>query len=127
VNLLKINFQNLTISLQTFEWLCYWNMINFQKNYDMTTVCVEKRKFKIREKRCWRIYLTIVVLIFIGTITGLIVFIFNNPSKNEGFALKQAMAIGEASLNLAFFIVTSLLFFYEASHRQHAMFYEHIK
>ena len=29
VNLLKINFQNLTISLQTFEWLCYWNMINF--------------------------------------------------------------------------------------------------
>ena len=37
------------------------------------------------------------------------------------------MAIGETSANLLFFIVTTLLFFYEASHRQHAMFHDHLR
>ena len=29
INMLKVNFQNLTITWQTWEWFCYWNMINF--------------------------------------------------------------------------------------------------
>lgn len=86
----------------------------------MTTVAVEKRKFKIREMRCRLLLITIVIFVFIGTITTLIVwFCFN---ADGGFEIKQRLAIYETVATTVFFVITTFLFFFEARRNQHAMF-----
>ena len=45
----------------------------------------------------------------------------------EGFLIKQKISIIETVVTTVFFVVTTALFFYEASRCQHAMFWEHIK
>ena len=86
----------------------------------MTTVAVEKRKFKIREMRCRLLLLTIVTFVFIGTMTTIIVWIC---LKGDGeFEMKQRLAIYETVATTVFFVITTFLFFYEARRNQHAMF-----
>ena len=36
---------NTAFAIQIFEWLNTWMIMNFQKNYDITDVVIEKRKF----------------------------------------------------------------------------------
>lgn len=113
INMLKVNFQNLTITLQTFEWFCYWNMINFQKNYDMTRVAVEKRIFKKREQRCQLIFNLTVTTVFFGSLIAIIVLIITLLEENI-YEAKQSVVLGETLLVLIFFVVTTILFFREA-------------
>ena len=91
----------------------------------MTTVAVEKRKFKEREKCCWRLFLTIVSFSFVGSVVGFACAI--QVKDIEGYLIKQKISIIETVATTVFFVVTTALFFYEASRCQHAMFWEHIQ
>ena len=56
INVLKMSLQSSAVSVQVFEWFAIYRMIIFQKQYDMTTVGVELRKFKPQELRDRRVY-----------------------------------------------------------------------
>lgn len=50
MNLNKVNFLDEALAFQIYEWLNTWLIIHFQKDYDITTVGIEKRKFQPIEK-----------------------------------------------------------------------------
>lgn len=56
INVFKFNFELMAIQFQSYEWFALWFMMNFQRGYDITTVGVEKRKFKPKEKVHWILF-----------------------------------------------------------------------
>ena len=50
----RMNFLFFGVNIQLFEWLNCWFVIQFQRDYDITTVCIEKRKFQPRERMWFR-------------------------------------------------------------------------
>ena len=64
----KLNFLFGALNVQIFEWLNCWFAMSFQKDYDITTVGIEKRKFQPRERFYWNLLLA--VLWFICVISN---------------------------------------------------------
>lgn len=64
VNLVKLCLQNAAVAVQAYEWFALYKMIAFQANHDMTTVEVERRKFKPIEIRHRLIYKMAVWTVF---------------------------------------------------------------
>ena len=100
-------------------------MINFQKDYDMTRVAVEIRKFKQREKRCRRVWITTCSIVFLASVA---VIVYDEVVLNrEGYDLKQKITVYQTSLVLGFFLVTATLFFISAHGRQNAQLKDHFR
>lgn len=65
LNVNKTFFLFSAVAIQTFEWYNTYEMINFQKDYDVTTVAIEKRKFQPVEKRRRNHFFGVIALYFV--------------------------------------------------------------
>jgi len=73
VNLNKVNFLYEAIAFQTYEWFNSCLVINFQKQYDITTVGIEKRKFQPLEKKLSNLFYAL-QLVFILVSNLVVIF-----------------------------------------------------
>lgn len=125
---IKMCLENLAISLQIYEWLCLYTMINFQGQYNMDRVEVVLDKFKKIEKRLWFIFKAFVIVIIIAAV--IIAFYCFVKSKRQHKDMNDEPLINEFQiivgfLLLSFLIITLCLFFYKANRKQKAEFDEH--
>jgi hypothetical protein len=59
INVIKLCLQNAALAAQVYEWFALYRMILFQSDKPMTTVEVERRNFKPKEKCHRAIYLAV--------------------------------------------------------------------
>ena len=135
---MKSNFLFLTFAFQTYTWFCYWFLINFQQNYDLSTIEVEQRKFKPKERQHFFMFKFFCLLIcVIPTLTLTIIFVSGNikgdcnkevleSTYETMYDWKNYFYLASTSLNILFFSITCPLFFISAYCRQRAMFKDHI-
>lgn len=126
MNMCKVNFGNIVVAFQVYEWFALWKMIHFQKDYTLATVSLARDKFRVIEKRHWAVFRLILVFLYIlsmftvcasltiKTIRGEEPEVFDDVAKE-----KQFFAISENTCSLIFATFTCSLFMYSAwkSHR----------
>ena len=65
VNLCKVNFGNIVVAFQVYEWFALWKMIHFQKDFNLTTVSLARDKFRPIEKRHWLVFRLFIIFFYI--------------------------------------------------------------
>ena len=129
VNMCKVNFGNIVVAFQVYEWFALWKMIYFQKDYKLPTVSLARDKFRVIERRHWLVFRLIIVSLYIFSVfTVCASFIIKTISKDSDvfynvWIIKQGFAISENICNLIFATFTCSLFMYSAWKRHR---YEYI-
>lgn len=65
INMCKVNFGNIVVAFQVYEWFALWKMIDFQKDYKLTTVSLARDKFRVIERQHWLVFRLIIVFLYI--------------------------------------------------------------
>lgn len=73
LNMARANSIFAAIAIQTFEWLNTWFIISFQKEYDITEIPIEKRRYQKMEAIRRRVFFGIIAAIYAVAI-GLICY-----------------------------------------------------
>jgi hypothetical protein len=120
----KLITENLAICVQTFEWLCLFNMINFQKKHRIETMEVEKRKFVLREERLRNAFICIIFILVLAALTSSVIWIVDKHRIIK-FHLEAILALGIGVIMMLFFLVTVCLFFSEAHTNYRLEYKEH--
>ena len=80
INVIKMSIQNVAIAVHIYEWYALYRMIIFQTGYDMTTVEVERRKFKPLEKRHKCVFIATLIFIFAASLVLVVASEFNSTA-----------------------------------------------
>ena len=85
INVIKINLGYTVFATAIYEWFCILKMINFQKNYTLTTVGAARDKFRPIEKRHFLIFKTVLALFYLSSLTIIVLTMFPKrfSSMNE--------------------------------------------
>lgn len=92
ININAINFLYLALNCQIYEWFDTWLIIDFQKNYDISNVHIEKRKFTPLEKKMRRLFLNgSIFFILASNIALVLTYILGLKSDKDELALDEEM------------------------------------
>ena len=104
-------------------------MIDFQAKYSLKEVEVELRKLKPREKRQYCIYKYTVAMITMicFLIAGAFTIKYTDYYGCKAVWKRNLVYLIEIIIVALFFALTTILFFWQAYHRQYAQFIDHWK
>jgi len=123
INIVKSDCVNTAVAIQTFEWLNTWCLIRFQKQYDITEIPIEKRKFQPKEAIRSRLFFGALSVYFIVTIVWVSISL---PKGNEADVRKAINQIANP-VNWVFLVVTTVLFAIYARRHSFQAFNEYKK